>query len=468
MSNTDAFDCIVIGSGPGGYVAAIRAGQLGLRTALIEKDEKLGGACLHVGCIPTKALLQNAEIYSHIRNAKEYGITVGSVELDWAAVQARKDKIILKHAKGIEMLEKRVKVETIHGYARLAGGGKVVVDLPGGGKRELSARGIILATGSEAILLPGMTADAERIVTNREILSLKKIPKSLVVIGAGAVGVEFACIFRTFGSEVTVLEMLPRIVPLEDEDISKELERNFRKQGITVHTGAKVEKATVGRDSVAVEFSKDGKTQKLDTETLLVGVGRRPNTGGVGLEKTRAKVERGYVQTGKFMQTAEPGLYAIGDLVAGSPQLAHMATAEGLVAVHHLAGKGVRPIRYDHVPGCTYTHPEIASVGLTEAQAKQKGHQVKVGKFPFAGNSRATILGAHEGFVKIVADARYGEVLGVHIIGPLATEMIPEAVMALELEATVDEFTHAIHAHPTLAEAMFDAANAVDGMSINA
>jgi dihydrolipoamide dehydrogenase len=467
MPTDNSFDCIVIGSGPGGYVAAIRAGQLGLKTALIEKDEKLGGACLHVGCIPTKALLQNAEVYSHVQNAKEYGITVGSVQLDWAAVQARKDKIILKHAKGIEMLEKRAKVEVIRGYARLAGGGRVVVDMPSG-KRELSARGIVLATGSEAVMLPGLKADGERVVTNREILSLKKIPKSLIVIGAGAVGVEFACIYRTFGSEVTVLEMLPRTVPLEDEDISAELTRCFKKQGIAVHTGAKVEKATVGKDSVKVEFTKDGKVQSLEAETMLVGVGRRPNSADVGLEKTRAKVERGFVHTNQYMQTDEPGLYAIGDLVAGSPLLAHMATAEGIVAVHHIAQKRVRPIRYDRVPGCTYTHPEIGSVGLSEAKAKEKGYQVKVGKFPFLGNSRATILGSHEGFVKIVADTKHGEVLGVHIIGPLATEMIAEAVMALELEATVDEFCNAIHAHPTLAEAMWDAANAFSGLSINA
>lgn len=467
MATNETFDCIVIGSGPGGYVAAIRAGQLGLKTALIEKDDKLGGTCLHVGCIPTKALLQNAEVYSHIQNSKEYGITVGSVQLDWAAAQARKDKIVLKHAKGIEMLEKRAKVQVITGYARLMGGGRVSVDTPTG-KRELSARGILLATGSEASMLPGLKADGERVVTNKEILALKKIPKSLLVIGAGAVGVEFACIYKTFGAEVTVIEMLPRTVPLEDEDISAELTRCFKKQGINVHTSAKFEKATVGKDSVKVEFSKDGKTQTIEAETVLVGVGRRPNTADVGLDKTKAKVERGFVHTNQFMLTDEPGLYAIGDVVAGSPLLAHMATAEGIVAVHHIAQKKVRPIRYDRVPGCTYTHPEIGSVGLSEAKAKEKGHQVKVGKFPFVGNSRATILGMHEGFVKIVADAKYGEVLGVHIIGPMATEMIAEAVMAMELEATVDEFVNVIHAHPTLHEALWDAANAFNGMSINA
>jgi dihydrolipoamide dehydrogenase len=462
-TSSTSFDLVIVGSGPGGYVAAFRAAQLGLKTAVVEKDAKLGGTCLHVGCIPTKALLQNAEVFAHIRDAAEYGIKCGTPEIDWSVAQARKDKIIVKHAKGLEFLMKKHKIETIRGYARLKGSGKIDVD-----GREISAKAIILATGSEARMLPGLKADGKRVLTNKEILALPQIPKSLIVIGAGAVGAEFACIYRTFGTEVTMMEMLPRIVPLEDEDISAELARNFRKQNINVHVNAKVEKTTVGDKGVTVEFSVNGKTQQLEAETLLVGVGRKPNTEDVGLDKTKAKLERGFVHTDSFMQTAEPGLYAIGDVVAGSPQLAHMASAEGLVAVHHIAGKGVRPIRYDHVPGCTYTHPEIGSVGLTEARAREKGHDVKVGKFPFSANSRATILGSHEGFVKMVADAKYGEVLGVHIIGPLATEMISEAVMAMELEATAEEFMHAIHAHPTLAEAMFDAANAVYGMTINA
>jgi dihydrolipoamide dehydrogenase len=466
MSST-SFDCLILGSGPGGYVAAFRAAQLGLKTAVVEKDDKFGGTCLHVGCIPTKALLQNAEVYSYVMNGKEYGLSFSDVKFDWAAAMARKDKIVLKHAKGLEMLMKKHKIETIRGYGRLAGGGKVVVE-GGGGKREVTARGIVLATGSEARLLPGMQADGETILTNREILSLQRIPKSLMVIGGGAVGVEFACIYRTFGAEVTVLEMLPRLAPLEDEDISAELAKSFRKQGIAVHTNAKVEKATRHGGTVGVEFTADGKSQKLEAETLLVGVGRKPNTEDIGLDKTRAQVERGFVHTGKFMETAEPGLYAIGDVVAGSPQLAHMASAEGIVAVHHLAGKGVRPIRYEHVPACTYTHPEIGSVGLSERQAREKGHTVKVAKFPFLGNSRATILGAHEGFVKVVADAKHGEVLGVHIIGPLATEMIAEATLALTHGATLDSLVETIHAHPTLAEALWDGANAALGMSINA
>jgi len=463
MPTATPYDLIIVGSGPGGYVAAFRAAELGLKVAVVEKDPKLGGTCLHVGCIPTKALLQNAEVLAYIRDAKEYGITCGAPVVDWAVVQERKNKIISKHAKGLEFLMKKHKVETISGYGKLLGGGKVDV-----GGREISARAIILATGSEARMLPGLQPDAKRVLTNKEILALPAIPKSLIVIGAGAVGSEFACIFKTFGTEVTVLEMLPRMVPLEDEDVSAELQRNFRKQGITVHTGAKVEKAATTDKGVSVEFTVNGKTQKIEAETMLVGVGRKPNTDDVGLEKTKAQLERGFVHTDPYMQTAEPGLYAIGDLVAGSPQLAHMASAEGVVAVHHIAAKDVRKIRYDHVPGCTYTHPEIGSVGLSEAKARELGHEVKIGKFPFSANSRATILGAHEGFVKIVADAKHGEVLGVHIIGPLATELIAEAVMAMELEATAEEFMHAIHAHPTLSEATFDAANSVYGLTLNA
>ncbi len=471
---SSSFDVIIVGSGPGGYVAAFRAAQLGLKVAVVEKQDKLGGTCLHVGCIPTKALLQNAEVFAHVRDAKEYGITCGEPVLDWSVVQSRKDKIISKHAKGLEFLMKKHKVESIRGYGRLMGGGKANVD-----GKEYSARAIILATGSEARMLPGLEPDGQRIVTNKEILALPKVPKSLIVIGAGAVGSEFACIYRTFGAEVTMLEMLPRLVPLEDEEVSAELARNFRKQGIAAHVNAKVEKVEKSGKGVTVEFTVNGKTQKLEAETLLVGVGRKPNTDDVGLDKTKAKLERGFVHTDAYMQTAEPGLYAIGDVVAGSPQLAHMASAEGVVAAHHIAaaakapgldaaGKNVRKIRYDHVPGCTYTHPEIGSVGLSEAKARELGHEVKVGKFPFSANSRATILGSHEGFVKIVADAKYGEVLGVHIIGPLATEMIAEAVMAMELEATAEEIMAAIHAHPTLAEAMYDAANSIYGMSLNA
>ena len=448
-------------------MAAIRATQLGLKTALVEKDDKFGGTCLHVGCIPTKALLHNAEVFQHVLEAKEYGIQCGEPKLEWSAVQARRDRVVKKHAQGVKFLLQKNKVETFRGWGRLAGSGRVVVESEGrGGAKELSARAIVLATGSEARLLPGLTADPERILTNREVLELKRIPASMVIIGAGAVGVEFASLYRVFGTEVTLLEMLPRVVPVEDEEISRELERLFKKQKIGVHTGARVEKVVTSRQ-VRVEFTAAGKSQAVETETVLVAVGRRPNTENMGLEQTRARVERGFIHVNQYQQTEEPGLYAIGDIVAGMPQLAHVGSMQGIVAVTHAAGKPVKPVRRERIPGCTYCHPEVASVGLTEADARERGHKVKTGKFSLEANSRASILGQHDGFVKIVADEKYGELLGVHIIGPLATEMIAEAVMALELEATVEEFMYTIHAHPTLAEAMFDASNAVYGMTIN-
>jgi dihydrolipoamide dehydrogenase len=463
----DNYDVAIIGSGPGGYVAAIRAAQLGLKTVVVEKDDKLGGACLHVGCIPTKALLHNAEVYEYVREAKEYGIQCGEPSLDWSVVQARKDGIVKKHAKGLEFLLKKNKVETVRGWGRLAGGGRLLVEQAGGGAREITARAILLASGSEARMLPGLQPDPALVVTNREILELKQIPRRMVIVGAGAVGVEFASIFRSFGAEITLLEMLPRIVPFEDEEISKELERVYKKRGIGVQTAAKVEEVrTPGK--VSVDYTVNGKRGSVEADALLVAVGRKPNTENIGLEKTRARVEQGFVHVNEYQQTGEPGLYAIGDIVAGMPQLAHVASMQGIVAVTHIAGRPAKPVRRDRIPACTYSQPEIGSVGLTEAQARQQGYEVKTGKFSFMANSRASILGRHDGFVKIVAEQKHDEVLGVHIIGPMATEMIAEAVMALELEATVDEMMYTIHAHPTLAEALFDAGNAVKGMTINA
>lgn len=466
------FDLAIIGAGPAGYTAAIRAGQYGLKTALIEKDPKLGGTCLHVGCIPTKSLLFNAEIYDYLKEAKEFGIEIsGDVKLNWAAIQDRKNKIVTKHAKGLEFLMRKNKVEVIHGFGKLSGGardGVVTIDVSGDKAQQVRARNVIVATGSAAKMLPGMQV-SDRILTNIEILSLPSIPKSLAVIGAGAVGVEFGSIYRSFDSEVTIIEALPRLVPVEDEDISKELARVFRKRGINTHVGAKVDKVENTKSGVTVSFTtSDGKAQKLEAEKLLVAVGRRPLTENIGLEKTKIKAERGFVHTDEWMQTAEPHIYAIGDIVAGLPQLAHVGSMAGMVAVAKIAGRPARPLHRNRIPGCTYTEPQIGSVGLTEAQAKESGRAIKVGKFPFTANSKATIVNSHEGFVKIVADAQYGEILGVHIIGPNATELIAEAVTAMELEATVDDLMFTIHAHPTLAEAMLDAAGSVNGMAINA
>jgi dihydrolipoamide dehydrogenase len=466
------YDIAIIGSGPAGYTAAIRAGQYGLKTALIEKDGFLGGTCLHVGCIPTKALLFNAELWDHLKEAKEFGIEgVDARKLNWSAIQDRKSKIVAKHAKGLEFLMRKNKVETIKGYGKLTGpaqNGTLAVEVTNDGKvSQLRTKNVILATGSEARMIPGLEA-GPKVLTNIEILGLKELPKSLVVVGGGAVGVEFASIYRSFDAEVTILEMLPRLVPIEDEDVSKELARVYRKRGINFHTSAKMEKVEQTKSGVAVTFSAEGKQQTIEAEKILIAVGRKPRTQNIGLEKTRIKPDREFIKTDSWMQTAEPGVYAIGDIVLGTPQLAHVGAMEGIVAVTKIAGKKGKPINPEHIPNATYCHPEIGSVGLTETKAREAGYNLKVGKFPFTANSRASIVGQHEGFIKIVSDADYGEILGVHIIGPQATELIAEAVTAMELEATVEDLIWTIHAHPTLAEAMLDASNSVYGMAINA
>ena len=466
------YDVAIIGSGPAGYTAAIRAGQYGLKTALIEKDNALGGTCLHVGCIPTKALLFNAELWDHLKDAKEFGIEgVDTRKLNWAAVQERKTKIVSKHTKGLDFLMRKNKVETIKGYGKLTGprkNGVFAVEVESGGKKStINAKNVILATGSEARMLSGIEAN-DRVLSNIEILSLKQLPKSLVIVGAGAVGVEFASIFRSFDSEVTLLEMLPRLVPVEDEEVSKELARVYRKRGINFHANAKVEKVESTKAGIAVTFTAEGKQQKIDAEKILIAVGRRPRTENIGLEKTKIKPEREFIKTDSWRETAEPGIYAIGDIVLGTPQLAHVGGMEGIVAVSKIAGKTAKPINPERIPNCTYCHPEIGSVGLTEEKAREAGYNLKIGKFLFSANSRASIVGAHEGFIKIVSDADYGEILGVHIIGPQATELIAEAVVAMELEATVEDLMWTIHAHPTLAEAMLDASNSVYGLAINA
>jgi dihydrolipoamide dehydrogenase len=462
------YDLIVIGSGPGGYSAAIRAGQYGLKTALIEKQPRLGGTCLLVGCIPTKALLQTAEVWDRFVHSDREGIACENPRLEYPKVKERKDGIVNKHSNGVAMLLKRAKVERIAGYATLKGGGKVELKSDSGAQ-TLEAKNIIVATGSEARMLPGLQPDPEFILTNIEILDLTTVPRSLAIIGAGAVGVEFASMFRRFGTEVTVIEMLPRIVPLEDEDISKELERVFRKQKIRVETGARAE--NVRREGNCVRLTlatRDGKLEDLSAEKLLVAVGRKPNTERIGIENTRVELDRGFIKVDERQRTAEPGVYAIGDVVAGTPQLAHVATRQGMIAVAHIAGKPATPINRNRIPSCTYTEPGIGSVGLTEAQARAQGRKVRVGRFPFLGNSRATILGHHDGFIKVVADESYGEILGVHIIGPEGFELIAEAVAAMEAEATVDVMMQTIHAHPTLYEAVGEAFNAVYGLSINA
>ena len=465
------YDLAIIGSGPAGYTAAIRAGQLGLSTALIERDPYLGGTCLHVGCIPTKSLLFNAEVYDHVKDGAELGLeNTASVGVNWGSIQKRKQGIVDKHAKGLQFLMRKNKVTVIQGYGKLTGpaqGGVFAVEVEGkNGKSTISAKNVILATGSTARLLPGLKPD-DRILTNIEVLSLDSIPKSLIVIGSGAVGVEFASIYKSFGADVTILEMLPRYVPVEDEEVSKELMRVYRKRGINGYVNAKVEKVERTKDGVAVTFTIEGKQEKLEAEKVLIAVGRAPCTDNVGIERTKIEVEHGFVKTDRYMRTAEPGVYAIGDIVLAYPQLAHAGAMEGIVAVTHIAGKPTKAINLLRIPNATYCYPEIGSVGLTEAKAKELGYEVKVGKFPFTANSRASIVGEHEGFVKIVTDAEHGEILGVHIIGPTATELIAESVVALEMECTAEDLANIIHAHPTLSEAMLDASNAVFGMPIN-
>ena len=461
------YDLVIIGSGPGGYVAAIRASQWGLKTAVVEKDPYLGGTCLHVGCIPTKVFLHHADLYESFQRAGEFGFEVSGVKVNWPAMLTRKDKIVKKHATGIAGLFKKNKVETVTGWGRIAGPGRISVEKDGQ-TTEIETTYTMLATGSEARSLPAVEIDGQVVLTNREILQLQAIPKSLVVVGAGAVGVEFASIFRTFGTEVTILEALPRAVPLEDEEISAELEKAFKKKGIRIETQAHVESVKTNAQGATVSYKdRTGAPQSIAAEKVLIAVGRRPLTENLSLEKTKAKVERGYVHTNAYLETEEPRLYAIGDIVAGLPQLAHAASMEGIIAVGRMAGKDVQPFDRKRCPSATYCEPQIGSVGLTEKQAREAGIEVKTGKFPFLGNSKASILGHHEGFIKVVAEAKYGEILGVHAIGPLATEIIAEPVAALGLEATLDDMAATIHAHPTVWEAMGDAFNAVRGLTIN-
>lgn len=466
MAELHQYDLAVIGSGPAGYVAAIRGGQLGLKTAIIEARELYGGTCLQWGCIPTKALLFNAEVYGYFQNARDYGISCKQFALNWDAIQERKNQIVKKLTQGVEFLLKKNKVEIVRGRGQLTGGGKIAVI--GAKARTIEARSIILATGSEARTLAGLEPDAKTILTNKEALGVKHVPGSMIVIGAGAVGVEFASIFNRFGARVILLEMLPRVLPGEDEEVSLEVEKSLRKQGIAIHTGIKVENAARAGKNIKVAFGAgNGAVEQVEAETLLMAVGRTPNTTSMGLEHTKVVSERGFIKVDGFMRTDEPGLYAIGDIVAGAPMLAHAGGMEGIVAATHAAGKAAEPVNFHQVPNCIYCEPEAASVGLTEAQARDAGYKVRTGTFPFSANSKAAILGTREGFVKIVSEERYGEILGVHMVGPRVTEMIAEAVVAMRLEATAEDLAHAIHPHPTLSEAIMEAAHAVSDWSIH-
>ena len=467
------YDVVVIGSGTGGYVAAIRAAQVGLKTAVVERAPVLGGTCLNWGCIPTKALLEHAHALKVAREWKEWGLTLGdaAIAIDMNQVHARKDKIVKGLTGGVEFLFKKNKIDWIKGSGRLAGKGKV--EITEGDTQTLSARKeIVVATGSQPRSVPGIEIDRKRIITSDEAINLKAIPKSIVILGSGAVGVEFASIFRRFGSEVTIVELLPRLVPVEDEAVSTELERSFKKQGIKVLTGTRVTTARPGANGVDLEAQGgDGKSQKLTAEYVLVATGRGPVTSGLGAEEAGLQMDRGYIRVDAQYRTSVPGISAIGDVITfeqpGHQQLAHLSSAEGIALAERIAGHEFRPINYEQVPGCTYCDPEIGSVGLTEAKARERGFDVRVGTFKFGVLGRARIAGEVEGFVKIVAEKKYDEVLGVHMIGPRSTELVAEATLALRLECTVEELIRTIHAHPTMSEAVGEAAHATHGAAIH-
>lgn len=461
------FDLVIIGSGPGGYVAAIRASQNGLRTALVEKAPVLGGTCLHRGCIPTKSMLHAATLYEDTKHAREFGVLASDVQLDMSGVLKRKDRVVTKNAKGIEFLMKKNKVQVFQGFGRLEGAGKVSVEAGDGQKTLLEGRNILVATGSACRDIPAFPADHTHILNSDDMFFLSEVPESMVVLGAGAVGVEFASIFLRFGSRVTLIEMLPRILPLEDPDISAELHKSLKRQKMTILTGARVQQVERTGDGVSLSATlPGGETTSVQAQKLLVAIGRRPVTEGIGLEKTRAVLKNGFVEVDDRLRSAEPGLYAIGDIVA-TPQLAHVASAEGILAVDHMAGKATWPINYDRVPSCTYCAPEVASVGLTEPEAQKRGYDVKVGTFPFPVNSKAAILGAREGLVKVVSEKRYDELLGIHIVGDGATNLIAEGGVALALEATTEALSQVMHPHPTLSEAILEAVHATLGHSIH-
>ena len=467
MAN-EQFDVTVIGSGPGGYVAAIRAAQLGLKAAIVEKDKRLGGTCTLRGCIPTKQLLMSAHIYEQMQHAADFGVQASGIQLAFADVQKRKDKVVMKNSKGIEFLMKKNSITRFNGTGRLALPGKVEVTGEDGKKQTINTKNIIIASGSVVRPIPGFDTDGERVVNSDHILELKEVPKSLIVMGAGAVGVEFASVYSRFGAETTIVELLPRLVPLEDEEVSKDLERSFRKRGIKSQVDTKLERLEKTDKGIVVSGKNSkGEAVKLEAEMLLVAVGRMAYTDGLGLEGTKIKVDRGFIQVDEYQQTGEKGVYAIGDVVP-TPLLAHLASKEGIVAVEHMSGqKDVRPINLRLVPNCTYCDPEVASVGLTEAKAREQGYDVKVGKFPFSASGKARIMGEEEGFVKVVSEKKYDEILGVHIIGPHATELIAEACVAMQLESTAEELGRTMHAHPTVAEAVMEAAEGVHGLAIH-
>lgn len=460
------YDLIVIGSGPGGYVAAIRASQLGLKTAVVEK-ENLGGVCLNWGCIPTKALIKSAQVFEYLNHAADYGITVSDAKADFGAIVKRSRGVAEGMSKGIQFLFKKNKIDTITGVGILKPGKKVEVTDNTGKKTEYSAKHIILATGGRSRELPNIKQDGKKVIGYREALNLSSKPESMVIVGSGAIGMEFAYFYNALGTKVTVVEFLDRILPREDAEVSREMERVMRKKGIAVKTGTSVESVdTKGKGCLVSAKAKDGSIEKIECEIVLSAVGISTNIQGIGLEECGIKTDKGIVLTDDYYKTNIEGVYAIGDIVKG-PALAHVASAEGIVCVEKIAGHHPEPINYDNIPSCTYCIPEVASVGLTEEEAKQKGYEIKVGKFPFTASGKASAAGAKEGFVKVIYDAKYGEWLGTHMVGSNVTEMIAEVVVARKLETTGNEILKSIHPHPTMSEAIMEATAAAFGEVIH-
>lgn len=458
---TYTYDLVVLGAGPGGYVAAARASALGMKVALVEKDPLLGGTCLHRGCIPTKALLHAADVYSEIKDAPQIGISVEGVRVEWDKIQKYKSRVISANAGGVAHLMKSKKVEVFTGFGRLKNSHEVQVE-----KNTLSAKNILLAVGSTPRALPFAPVNA-RILNSDTALDLTEIPGSLVIIGGGVIGIEFASIFSRFGTQVTVLEALPRILAPADSDCSKELVTQFESKGVKFHTGVSVTGITVKGKAAKTSFtSSTGEQAEISSDYVLVSVGRAPLTTDIGLENTQAKLERGFVKVNNSMQSDDPSIYAIGDCV-NTPWLAHIASAEGILAANHMVGQKVTAINYDHTPSCVYSEPPMAWSGLTEEEAKKRGYEVKTGRFDMARSGKAGILGKKRGFIKFVTDAKYGEILGVHIIGPDATELLAEPAFAMQMEATIEDIASTIHAHPTLYEAIYEAAAATVGRAVH-
>ena len=460
------YDLIIIGSGPGGYVAAIRASQLKMKVAVVERAE-LGGICLNWGCIPTKSLLKSAQVFEYLNHASDYGIIAGGeIKADFSAIIARSRSVAEGMSKGVQFLFKKNNIVQIKGFGRLAGKNEVEVEDSEGKKKTYTAKNIILATGARSKELPNLKQDGEKIIGYREAMTLSKQPASMVVVGSGAIGSEFANFYHSIGTEVTLVEFLPRIVPNEDEEVSKQLERSFKKMKMKVLTDSTVESADASEDKIRVSIKTPKGTEILETDIVLSAVGVTTNLEGIGLEKAGVKTEKGKVVVDDYYGSSVPGVYAIGDIVHG-PALAHVASAEGIICVEKMSGMEVEPLDYNNIPACTYTNPEIASVGMTEAAAKAAGYEIKVGKFPFSASGKASASGTKDGFIKLIFDAGYGELLGAHMIGANVTEMISEIVVARKLETTGHEIIKAVHPHPTMSEAIMEAAAAAYGEVIN-